>query len=104
MWFGLTPNRQGAERLKNFIIGFDEKTLCMVVCREPAIQHLNTSFLVPPAVRPSRPREDFVVGEVEPEAGLAVRIAASITDRVKADLTNRNSVRLSDVLTNLESV
>jgi chromosome partition protein MukF len=98
------PNRQGAERLKNFIRAFDETTPCMAVCREPALRHLNTAFLVAPAERPKRQREDFKLEELEPEAGLAARIASGITERIKADLETRNSVLLSEVLTNLESV
>jgi len=97
------PNRQGAERLKNFIRAFDEKTPCMTICREPGLRHLNASFLVTPPERPTRQREDFAIGELEPEAGLAARIASGITDRIKADLETRNSVRLSEVLTTLES-
>ena len=98
------PNRQGAERLKNFIRSFEETTPCMTVCREPTIRHLNTSFLVAPAERPKRQREDFEVGELEPEAGLAARIASNITNRVRADLESKSSVLLSEVLTTLEPV
>lgn len=97
------PNRQGAERLKKFIMSFDEKTPCMAICREPGLQHLNALFLVAPAERPTRHREDFEIGDLEADAGLAARIAAGITDRVKADLENRNSVRFSEILTTLES-
>jgi chromosome partition protein MukF len=98
------PNRQGAERLKNFIRMFDENTACMSVFREPAILHLNTSFLVAPPKRPTRQREDFAIGELEMEAGMAARIATGITDRVKANLEIRDSVRFSEILTSLESV
>ena len=98
------PNRQGAERLKNFIMLFDETTPCLSVCREPAILHLNNSFLIAPAERPTRQREDFAIGELELEAGIAARIASGITDRVKADLETRDSVRFSEILTSLEGV
>jgi chromosome partition protein MukF len=97
------PNRQGAERLKNFIRAFDEKTPCLTVCGEPALQHLNTSFLVAPAERPTRHREDFAIGELEAEAGLAARIASDITGRIKTVLETRKSVHLSELLTTLES-
>jgi hypothetical protein len=35
---------------------------------------------------------------------MAARIASAITDRVKADLETRGSVRFSEILTSLESV
>lgn len=98
------PNRQGAERLKNFIRMFDETTPCMSVCREPGILHLNTSFLVAPTERPTRQREDFEIGEFEVEVGMAGRISSGITDRIKADLETRDSVRFSEILTSFENV
>ena len=98
------PDRQVAERLKTIIRTFDETTPCLAVCREPTVRHLNTAFLEAPAERPTRPRADFKVEDLEPESSIVAQIACDIATRVEAALGANHPVHLVDILKTLETV
>jgi chromosome partition protein MukF len=96
------PSRQVAERLKSAIGQFDEETPCLQICREPTIRHFNDAFLEKPPERPTRTREDFALQELEPGTGLAAQIAADIESRIGERLNAARSVRLAEILRELE--
>ena len=96
------PQRQIAERLKYAIRNFTNDKPCLNVCREPNIQHLNESFLELPPERPTRLREDFAMQTVDDESYPAAQLAKTISSQVADKLCTDGSVRLSEILRNLD--
>ena len=98
------PQRQIAERVKDAIRNFTNDKPCLNVCREPNIQHLNESFLELPPERPTRLREDFAMQTVNEESHLVAQLAKTISNQVADRLCTNGSVRLSEILHNLDEV
>jgi len=92
------PKREIAERLKAAIKTYPEDSLKLEVCRESGLRQFNAAFLDFPPPRPRRPKEDFVVEDVDAAPADAKKLAGEIIQKFEERIRSQKRAGLAEVL------
>jgi hypothetical protein len=96
------PKREIAMKLKSAIQTLPNDCSGFECCREVGFRQFNMAFLDLPAQRPRRPKEDFILHDLDVSPGEAKKLASSIVAAFAAKLKTEPLVCLADVLMEVE--